>query len=249
MKIFRVALWGTLAGCLLGGCRSVTFPTTPLPVTRAVDGTLAPAPITFLADTSYRHVDDVMLRSTMAAQSGDRLLAWGRYPINRAGDSAENNGYKEMTIVEAQWLKLKQIALLPIIAPDQATLSRGESEGQALANESVEILLRLMRGSGAAIGTPGILVFLDVEGDRAPISDDFLMGWCKGISATNAAGVRFLPAVYTSAIGSASARRAVAHVHASCRIEGLWLARYLKTPARPTYCKRAAEAPGMNSPC
>jgi hypothetical protein len=88
--------------------------------------------------------------------------------------------HKEVTFVEAELLKQKQLPLLPIIAPDQATLAGDEPQGLALAAESVEILLRLLRGAGKAVGPASILVFLDVEGDKSPISDVFLLGWCKG---------------------------------------------------------------------
>lgn len=233
MRFFKRWGIGALMACFATGCAVVTFPTEPLPVARSAEGGLQPAPFTFLIDTSYRHFDNDVLNWTGTALPADTLLAWGRYPINRAGKSAENNGYKELTVSELERFRTTRMRLLPIIAPPQQTLKLDEQAGRLLAAESADQIVHLFGGWGDGSNPQSVLLFLDVEGDANPISEAFLRGWCEQLKSRHDGPVSFLPAVYTSALGSTSVRRAISQVNGSCHIEGLWLARYLKTWQRP----------------
>jgi hypothetical protein len=145
VRLRRLGFLVALSVCL-AGCKTIEFPSVPLPVARAIDGQETPAPFTFLVDTSYRHYDDGMLKWATAQLPRDTLLAWGRYPINRAGQSIERNGYKELTTAELELFRETRLPTLPIIAPDQRILKGEEKDGRALAAKSVEQLTRVLRG-------------------------------------------------------------------------------------------------------
>jgi len=207
---------------LLSACTTVQFPT------EGFRSNLT----SFVVDSSSRHVDQVILTQAETHLTEGNLVAWGRYVINRASRNVELSGSREITTIEANFARDAHIHLVPIVTPDQRDLKLNESEGFALGHEVAEALSRTKQGFAAAAEKQELLVFLDVEGDANPVTPEYLIGWCRGLSDYPATSLHLLPGIYTNA-SAALVRRAIIDSSQTCRVAGLWFANYVTPGATP----------------
>jgi hypothetical protein len=216
----------------LAGCRTVSFPESSIEP-------LDLQPKLYLVDSSYSHFHPSLADSVATLQQGSRPLAWGRYLINQAGSDSQKNSYKELTLAEVAELQRLRIPLVPIVAPNQRVLSGTRAAGQALATRSTSILESLLARAPPRDEGTGVLIFLDVEGDSHPISDEFLIGWCQTLSAYRSkSGFTFLPAIYTNAgLSATGVRKTIIRTSSTCPVKGLWLAQYTSSAAIPEVWK------------
>jgi hypothetical protein len=199
------------------GCKTVTF----------AELALRGAPTTIVLDSSSTHFSVQVLEEVKQAHSSATVAAWGRYVINRAGPNQDADSARELTFSEMRALGAPKLALIPIIAPDQRTLSGSSADGLALAQETVSLLQAISAGFGQHSSSNAVLVFLDVEGDRNPVSVSFLIGWCEGLRSAGGTDMAAIPGIYTNAgVSAKGVRIALAKANSSCKIGGAWLASY-----------------------
>jgi hypothetical protein len=188
----------------------------------------------YVIDSSVYHFSAMTLAAVTAAHGDVAPGGWARYIINRAGVNPERTESREMTASEANLFRINKMRLVPIVAPDQGRLSGAFGDGYSLALETVAVLNGIIEGFGSKAAAQEVLVFLDVEGDRYPLSEPFLLGWCSGVRKGSTSRIVFLPAVYTNAgVSAGRVRQIIASAHHRCQLSGLWLASYLGTPEMP----------------
>ena len=222
-----VALTASLAGCMTPTPIESEFRTAPMYL--GYDATVPNVP--FAVDSSYRYVGSKSLADAKKQNDNGLLVAWSRYLVNHAGADTSHTVLKELRLTEVAFLTASHVPLIPIYMPAQQILKGSEASGAAAATEAENLI--------DAIASPSheqkiIMIFLDVEGTQ-PVSNDFLLGWCKGLRDYQSHHVQFQPAIYTNAgpLGQ-STRLAINAIRPQCQIKGLWYARYVATKALPT---------------
>lgn len=218
---------------ILSACRTVTFPELSPAPTFGQTGPEPASEFLYIVDSSYFHISDAALKAIVSEQQATSPKAWGRYLLNRAG----GGGAKDFTFAELAAAANARVALVPLIMPAQGDLKGNYAEGASLAVEAMGLVAALTKSERFIAPSGQVLVFLDIEGDSNPVSDDFLTGWCVSLRNYDRAGLpRMLPAIYTNAGAAAvDVRRALIRTESTCAIEGLWLANYARSAGlRPT---------------
>jgi hypothetical protein len=211
----------------LSGCGTVVFKS-------AAVGPESAERQPYIVDSSYYHIGDRAASAAKIEHEGELPIAWGRYIYNEAGSDYQRNGFKELTVSEIVNLGQSGEALVPIVAPDQTSLRGTFEDGSSLAYRSAAAIVGLLRMQDRTVSGKQVLVFLDVESDKYPISDEFLLGWGKGLKEASQDGVKLLPGIYTNGgLAAKGVRLTLARVGTEAGVRGLWLAHYTSSPEVP----------------